>query len=100
MNDPYVSMELFNLGIAMEQPVGATNANLNRELSVDLVKLSNDYAFDKFKKDYIGEMAKDPMIAPVLISSIAHDWVFVNHGYSEEEFKAALFEHRSTRIPT
>jgi hypothetical protein len=31
------------------------------------------------------------MMMPVLISCIAHDWVKVQHSFSEEEFKAALF---------
>lgn len=99
MNDPYVSMEIFNMGIGMEQPSCETPAALTKEKTVELVKASNDFAFDKFKADYIGEMAKDPMIAPVLISSIAHDWVFINHGFSEEDFKAALFAHKIYEDP-
>lgn len=94
MNDPYVSMEVFNMGIGMEQPNIDTPVELTKEKTVELVKLSNDFAFEKFKADYIKEMATDPMIAPVLISSIAHDWVFINHGFSEEDFKAALFAHK------
>lgn len=39
-------------------------------------------------------MSADPMMMPVLISAIAHDWVKVNHGFSEEAFKAALFSHK------
>jgi hypothetical protein len=34
------------------------------------------------------------MLMPVLISAIAHDWVFKNHGYTEDAFKAALFVHK------
>jgi len=45
---------------------------------------SNDYAFDLFKKEYTDIMTKDPMIMPVLISAIAHDWVFKNHEWTEE----------------
>ena len=44
-------------------------------------------------------MTKDPMIMPVLISAIAHDWVFKNHNWSEENFKAALFEHKIYEDP-
>jgi len=36
---------------------------------------------------------------PVLISAIAHDWVFKNHSWSEENFKAALFEHKIYEDP-
>ena len=53
MQDPYVSMELFNLGISMEAPSSKAPAELNRELTIELVKKSNDYAFDLFRKEYI-----------------------------------------------
>lgn len=49
-------MELFNLGIKMEQPPGAAPTDLKRETVVDLVKQSNDFAFDLFKKEYIKTM--------------------------------------------
>lgn len=51
--DPYVSMELFNLGITMEAPNSKAPEDLNREKTVKLVKDSNDFAFDLFKKEYI-----------------------------------------------
>jgi hypothetical protein len=44
-------------------------------------------------------MMQDPMIAPVLISAIAHDWVFVNHNFTEEDFKSALFTHKIYENP-
>ena len=53
MNDPYVSMELFNMGISMEQPSGDAPTELTPELTVELVKQSNDFAFEEFKKEYI-----------------------------------------------
>lgn len=37
MQDPSVQMELFNLGIKMEQPAGAAPAELTREIVIDLV---------------------------------------------------------------
>jgi len=92
-------MELFNLGIKMEQPPGSSPEGLNRQLTIDLVKQSNDFAFDLFKKHYISVMSKDPMIMPVLISAIAHDWVFKNHNWTEDQFKSALFEHRIYEDP-
>ena len=94
MNDPYVSMELFNMGIAMEQPAGDPPAELTPEKTIELVKASNDYAFEEFKKEYVSQISQDPMMMPVLISAIAHDWVKVNHGFTEEKFKAALFAHK------
>ena len=91
MQDPNVQMELFNLGIKMEQPNSKPPEELQKETVVTLVKESNDFAFDLFKKEYIDQMTKDPMIMPVLISAIAHDWVYKNHNWTEEQFKAALF---------
>lgn len=93
-------MELFNLGIKMEQPAGSAPADLTREKVIELVTASNDYAFELFKKEYTDVMTKDPMIMPVLISAIAHDWVFKNHQWSEENFKAALFQHKIYEDPT
>ena len=52
MADPYVSMELYNLGISMEQPSSEVPEDLNVEKTVTLVKGSNDYAFDLFKREY------------------------------------------------
>ena len=34
------------------------------------------------------------MMLPVLVSAIAHDWVLQEHGFPEDEFKAALFSHK------
>ena len=44
-------------------------------------------------------MSTDPMMMPVLISAIAHDWIFKEHGIPEEEFKAALFVHKIYEDP-
>ena len=79
MADPSIQMELFNLGIKMEQPAGKAPTELTAAIVIDLVKKSNDFAFDLFKNKYVEQMSKDPMIMPVLISAIAHDWVFKNH---------------------
>jgi hypothetical protein len=92
-------MELFNLGIKMEQPPGKSPEGLTKDLVIDLVKKSNDFAFELFKKHYISLMGQDPMIMPVLISAIAHDWVFKNHNWTEEQFKCALFEHKIYEDP-
>jgi len=92
--DPATQMELFNLGIKMEQPASSAPEDLSKEKVVELVMSSNDFAFDLFKKEYLQVMAQDPMLMPVLISAIAHDWVFKNHGWPEDQFKAALFSHK------
>jgi hypothetical protein len=79
MNDPSLQMEMFNLGIKMEKPNGKTPEGLKKETTIDLVKQANDFGFDLFKKEYMSMMSSDPMIMPVLISAIAHDWVYKNH---------------------
>ncbi len=56
MNDPYVSMELFNLGISMEQPSTKAPEALTNDKTIELVKASNDYAFDTFKDKYLDQM--------------------------------------------
>jgi hypothetical protein len=53
MYDPYASMELFNMGIGMEQPSSTPPAELTKEKTIELVKQSNDFAFDLFKKEYL-----------------------------------------------
>ena len=57
MNDPYVSMELFNLGIAMEQPSTATPEALTKDKTVELVIASNDFAFERFKTKYMDQIS-------------------------------------------
>jgi hypothetical protein len=100
MQDPSVQMELFNLGIKMEQPAGKAPVELTKQKVIDLVMSSNDHAFDLFKKEYLDVMSKDPMIMPVLISALAHDWVYKNHKWTEDQFKSALFEHKIYEDPT
>jgi len=39
-------------------------------------------------------MQMDPLMMPVLISALAHDFIFQEHNIAEEQFKAALFEHK------
>jgi len=100
MQDPSIQMELFNLGIKMEKPSDSQPNDLTREKTIKLVKESNDFAFDLFKSQYLDTMQKDPMIMPVLISAIAHDWVLKNHNYSEDVFKASLFANKIYEDPT
>lgn len=46
-------MELFNIGIKMEQPAGKAPSDLSKETVIDLVKKSNDFAFNLFKTKYV-----------------------------------------------
>lgn len=49
-------MELFNLGIKMEQPASKAPEALARTKTVQLVTESNDFAFELFKKEYLDVM--------------------------------------------
>mgnify|MGYP003342269565 FL=1 len=53
MQDPSIQMELFNMGIKMEQPAGKAPEDLSKETVIDLVKKSNDFAFELFKSKYV-----------------------------------------------
>jgi len=99
MNDQEVSMQLFELGITMEKPSGEIKDDLSKEKTIELVLESNNFAFDYFEKNYMEQLAKDPMMMPVLISAIAHDWVKKNHSHNEDDFKTALFGHKIYEDP-
>lgn len=99
MADPSVQMELFNLGISMEKPASEAPEELTEAKVIELTTESNNFAADLFKKEYIQSLASDPMIMPVLFSAIAHDFVFKNHGYTEEQFKAAMFKYKVYENP-
>lgn len=92
-------MQLFELGITMEKPSGDIKEDLSKEKTIELVLESNNFAFDYFEKNYMEQLAKDPMMMPVLISAIAHDWVKKNHGHNEDDFKTALFGHKIYEDP-
>lgn len=94
MMDPMVSMELFQMGINMEKPSSDSPAELTKEKTIEIVKASNDFAFDYFKKQYLTQMQADPLLMPVVISALGHDWVRKEHGFTEEQFKSALYEHK------
>ena len=51
------SMELFNMGIGMESPSTSPPTDLNADKTRDLVKGSNTFAFDYFKKEYLDQAA-------------------------------------------
>lgn len=94
MMDPMVSMEMFQMGINMEKPTSEAPEELTKAKTVEIVKASNDFAFDYFKKEYLNQMSQDPLLMPVVISALGHDWVKHTHNYSEDQFKSALYKHK------
>jgi hypothetical protein len=37
-------------------------------------------------------MKRDPMLCPIIVSCIAHDYIYNKWGYHEEIFRAALYK--------
>lgn len=60
MNDPYVSMELFNLGVSMEAPLIDPPEALNAETTAELVIKSNEFAYGKFESTYVDQTVNNP----------------------------------------
>ncbi len=52
MNDPMVSMQLFEIGMAMEKPTADPDEKLTKELTIKYVKEANDKAFELFKTEF------------------------------------------------
>ena len=83
----------------MEKPSSEAPEELTEAKTIELTTISNDFAADLFKKEYMSSLKSDPMIMPVLFSAIAHDFVFKNHGFTEEQFKAAMFKFKVYENP-
>ena len=44
------------MGLNMEKPTGTAPEELTRDKTIEIVKASNDYAFELFKKEYTEQM--------------------------------------------
>lgn len=97
--DPSAQMETFNIVLSWDKPNIACPAELTKEKTMDLMNEANDFAFDIIKKEFVDQMMKEPMMMPLLISAIAHDYTFKKHKHNEEHLKAALFEHKIYEDP-
>lgn len=92
-------MESFNIVLSWDKPNCKIPAELTAETTTDLLLKANDFGFDIIKKHYINQVAQNPMLMPLLISAIGHDWVFKHHNWPEEQFKAAIFEYKIMEDP-
>jgi len=54
----------------METPEG-----LSKEDTIKIIKESNDGSWDKFKELHPKIMQSDPMLTPVVISCLSHDYI-------------------------
>lgn len=77
--DPQAQMESFNIVLGWDKPDCKAPAELTREVTTDLLLKANDFAFDVIKKNYVKDIGADPMVMPLLVSALGHDWVFKNH---------------------
>lgn len=92
-------MESFNIVLSWDKPNCKIPAELTAATTTDLLLKANDFGFDIIKKHYINQVAQNPMLMPLLISAIGHDWVFRNHNWPEDQFKAAIFEYKIMEDP-
>lgn len=72
-------MESFNIVLEWDKPDCKTPAELTKDKTTDLLLKANDFAFEIIKKNFIMDIGKDPMVMPLLVSALGHDWVFANH---------------------
>jgi hypothetical protein len=60
---------------------------------------SNDFAFEKFKSAFAYQFHHSPELIPLVISNVAYDWVYLQHGFTEDQFKAALYKYKIYENP-
>lgn len=68
--------------------------DLTKERTIQLIKESNDSSLIKFRDFHYVIVQLDPMLIPVVISCLSHDYITQKYGYSEGAFKAAMYAHR------
>lgn len=98
-SDPGAQMETFTIVLGWDKPQIPTPEELTLEKTKELITEANDFSFETIKKEFVDQVLKDPMMMPLLISAIAHDYTYKKHKFTEEQFKAALFEHKIYEDP-
>lgn len=98
-SDPGAQMETFTIVLGWDKPTIPTPEELTLAKTKELITEANDFSFETIKKEYVDQVLKDPMMMPLLISAIAHDYTYKTHKFTEEQFKAALFEHKIYEDP-
>jgi hypothetical protein len=72
-------MESFNIVLSWDKPDCKSPVELTREITTDYLMKANEYAFDIIKKNFVRDIGQDPMVMPLLVSALGHDWVFSTH---------------------
>ena len=96
MADPTFAVELGNVSMLLEKPITRDPKKLlpaNKVL--EIARSANDFAFTLFPHHFLCKV--DPMqpenmqLLPVMISTIAYDWIAESENVSTDDYKAALF---------
>lgn len=93
MMDPILQMELMENKDDSEGPEQFPE-ELTKEKTIALIKEANDASLIKFKDFHYVIIQIDPMLIPVVISCLSHDYITLNHQYTEAAFKSAMYSHR------
>jgi hypothetical protein len=101
MYDPISQMEMIKSTIESESQSSATlPKELDEVKAIELLKEGHDSAVTTYRENYGKHVVnKDPMLAPVIIGCLAHDYIQIKHAYGEETFKAALTKYRVFENP-
>lgn len=94
MMDPIRQMELLEKGIETENDDIEIPEDLTKKRTITIIKEANDISFEKFKELHNKIMAMDPMLIPVVISCLSHDYITKKYEYDEIVFKACMFNHK------
>jgi hypothetical protein len=93
MMDPILQMELLETKDEGEG-MGVFPEDLTKQRTIELIKESNDASLIKFKDFHYVIVQIDPMLIPIVISCLSHDFITQKYQYTEGAFKAAMYEHK------
>lgn len=94
MMDPILQSELLETRDEGESSEGYPE-DLTKEKTIALIKESNDASLVKFRDSFHYVIVQlDPMMIPVVISCLSHDYITQKYEYTEGAFKAAMYAHR------
>lgn len=93
MMDPILQMELMESKDDAEV-LEKVPEELTKEKTIQLIKEANDASLIKFKDLHYIIVQIDPMLIPVVISCLSHDYITQHHNFSEGAFKSAMYLHK------
>lgn len=105
MLDPLAQMEMMKSTVESSKSKGEDGKkefpeDLTEQKTVQLLKEAQNNAFDILKNKLMEIISKkDPMMTPVIIGCLSHDYVTEKYGYLESEFKAAMTHFKAFEKP-